>query len=189
MSTATRSDYYMNAYYTSLEEATEVEKAFALRNGYCLKIKHIQTAGNRTGGLIKGRILVCVHSGKANCEARIRDTSTLRQDCPFQAQMCRENESGDIWSCRIAVREHNHGPTEDVAVYPSAKTLLEGEIETVNRLNCFGARSLTIISALIEQNSINISTTRDIQNIKMFKKRKMLNGRTKIKAVRHAGES
>lgn len=183
MSTASRSDYSMITYYNSLEEATEAEKAFALKNGYCLKIRRTQTVGNKTGGLIKGRILLCVHSGTAKSEAQIRDTSTLRQDCPFQVRIRRENDGGDSWSAKVVILEHNHEPTENIAAYPSARTLTESEMETVDRLSIIGAKPRTITSALAEQNSTKISTTRDIQNIKMSKKRKMLDGRTQIEAL------
>ncbi|RKF57627.1 hypothetical protein GcC1_188057 [Golovinomyces cichoracearum] len=100
MSTATRSDYNMTAYYASVEEAKEVEKAFALRNGYCLKIRRTQTVGNRKGGLINDRILEYVHSGKTSSEARIRNASILHQDYPFQAPICREKEIPNVSSPR-----------------------------------------------------------------------------------------
>lgn len=112
-----------------------------------MKIRRTQAVGNRIGGLIKGRILVCAHSGKANSLAWIKDSSNLRQDCQFQAQICRENESGDTWSCIIAVREHSHEPIENTAVYPSTRTLPEGEMETFEKLSIIGARRRTIISA------------------------------------------
>ncbi|RKF57632.1 hypothetical protein GcC1_188058 [Golovinomyces cichoracearum] len=123
MSTATRSYYYMTAYYASLEEATEGEKAFALRNGYCLKIRRTKTVGNRTGGLIKGRILECVHSGKTSSVAQIRNTSTLHHDCPLQAQICKEKESNSVPYNRLRtsttterfnfICDKNYKPTPD----------------------------------------------------------------------------
>ena len=83
----------------------------------------------------------------------------------------------------IICGEHNHEPVENVAAYAPARKLSEAEIESVNNLSSIGVKPRIILNALRQQNPSNISTSRDIHNIKMSQKRKILNGRTEIDCV------
>ena len=183
MSTATSSDLPIPHFYTSLEEAIEAEKTLGLTKGYCLKILRTHYKGNRIGGTIKRRTLECVHGDVHQSQAHTRNSSTLRQQCPFQIWINLGNKDGDRRSSMITREEHNHEPVENVAAYAPARKLSEAEIESVNNLSSIGVKPRIILNALRQQNPSNISTSRDIHNIKMSQKRKILNGRTEIERL------
>ncbi|CAJ2651610.1 unnamed protein product [Trifolium pratense] len=173
----------MTVTYSSLKEATEAEKSYAKANGYCLNIRRTQMIGNKAGGMVKHRILQCVHSGKPTSQANVRSTCTLRQDCPFLLRISRDDESGNTWSADIINVEHNHEAVDNIAAYPSARCLAEAEVETVHKLSSIGAKPRIVIGALNQKNSSNLSTRQDIYNINKLKKRKLLDGRSEIEAL------
>ncbi|KAI0995745.1 hypothetical protein K3495_g12435 [Podosphaera aphanis] len=155
MTLVSRSDNTMIAFYSSLEEATQDEISFALTNGYCLSTRRINYVGNNTAGLIKSRIIFCVHG----------------------------DERGTRWSSKIINAEHNHEAVDNVAAYPHSRNLTSTEVETVHSLSVIGATPRVVLGALRQLNYENISNPQDIYNAKASKKRNLLDGRLSIEAL------
>lgn len=107
MTTFTRSNTSMIAYYSSLDKATQEEKDFAKNNGYCLRIQRTNTIGNKAGGEPKSRILSCVHNGRPTDQPRSRSTTSLSENCPFRLQISKAPEAENMWSSIITNPNHN----------------------------------------------------------------------------------
>ena len=98
--------------YATLEEAIVRINAHAARQGYAV-VKQ-RTKARLSGGVYLAD-LQCDQSGVYRAgvaeEARQRQGTTRRIECPFQMQL--RSDSGG-WTSRIRTAEHNHKPTEAI---------------------------------------------------------------------------
>ncbi|KAI1004849.1 hypothetical protein K3495_g3369 [Podosphaera aphanis] len=124
MTTFTRSNTSMIAYYSSLDKATQEEKDFAKNNGYCLRILRTNTVGNKVRGESKSRILSCVHSGRPTDQPCSRNTTSLSENCPFRIQISMAPEAENVWLLIITNPNHNRKAADPQAQCAAIHLLL-----------------------------------------------------------------
>ncbi|KAI1005683.1 hypothetical protein K3495_g2535 [Podosphaera aphanis] len=88
-----------------------------------------------------------------------------------------------MWSSIITNPNHNHEAAENIAAYPAARALLDSEVGIVNSLSSIGAKPRIVMDALRQHTHNNLSTARDIYDVKKSQKRKILDGRLEIEAL------
>ncbi|KAI1004713.1 hypothetical protein K3495_g3506 [Podosphaera aphanis] len=107
MTTVTRSNTSMIAYYSSLDKATQEEKDFAKNNGYCLRIQRTNTAGNKTYRLT---VLQKYH--------------IFERKLPLRLQISRAPEAENMWSSRVTNPNHNRKAVDPQAQRAAIHLLL-----------------------------------------------------------------
>jgi hypothetical protein len=105
------------ACYETLNIAIISIQSFALSHGHGIKKGRPRTIGNRTGAEIKNVDLLCVYGGKH----KPKDNS-------------------------IQNGSHNHNATDNIAAYPSARTLTEEQYQIAKQMSKAGVEPKAILA-------------------------------------------
>lgn len=73
--------------------------------------------------MIKCRILQFVHSKRSTGQTNVTSMCILRKDCLFLLQISNDDGNRDSWSANTTNAEYDQDATDNIARYPSARTL------------------------------------------------------------------
>jgi hypothetical protein len=120
-------------------------QSFALLHGYGIKKGRSGTIGNRTGAEIKNIGLLCVHGGKHKPkDNRVRKTTTARTDCPFKVNI-KHDDYGE-WIVEVKNGSQNHNAMDNIAAYPSTRTLTEEKYQIAKQMSKAGVELVSRLS-------------------------------------------
>jgi hypothetical protein len=156
--------------YSSYGQAFNAVNEHAAKEGYAVS-KLRSKIDRKEPPTIRKVWLRCDKSGTHTPKNLKRQTGSRKVDCPFQAIISRAED--DSWVVRIKEPNHNHEASRAPVSHPAHRKRSDDTVATIQRMVDAECSPRQILSTLLAQESITI-TSQDIYNeIKAHRKQKL----------------